>query len=407
MTKPETPVLSVRQVRRLALAKAGLLRPELTDLPTSARGVGQRTRDRALQIVERFGYLQLDTVAIAGARTQSIVLASRLDGFQAPMAETLLAPGEPLFEYWGHEACWLPMSLYPSFQFRREEFAVHPWHGDVLGQHRKLADELLARLAADGPIRSLDLEGERLGSGSGWGTGKLAKRVLNALWTAGHVAIRERPSFQRVYDLTEHVIPASIRAVKVARADAFERLLATALAGHGWAATGTLAATWRLRNCRSDIDDALHRLEEGGELLRCDVAVSGRRQAGWISPDDLELAFATDALRPRKNRGVLLSPFDPLLWDRKRVEWMFGFEQVLEIYKPVHERRFGYYCLPVLAGENLIARVDLKANRDAGSLQVLSLHYEQTPSAADREAVRSALERFQVSVGLAQLHGLN
>ncbi len=125
---------------------------------------------------------------------------------------------------------------------------------------------------------------------------------------------------------------------------------------------------------------------------------------GWIRPRDLELAGRLGRLRPREDLGVLLTPFDPLLWDRRRVRLLFGFEQVLEIYVPAPRRRFGYFCLPVLAGERLVARVDLKADRDRGRLRVLSCRYERAgrrglPPSCDRAAVQSALLRHASSLG--------
>jgi hypothetical protein len=135
----------------------------------------------------------------------------------------------------------------------------------------------------------------------------------------------------------------------------------------------------------------------------CTLCARDRALSGWVRPEDLSLAEALDSARPRRDRGVLLSPFDPLLWDRERVRLLFQFNQVLEIYKPAVERRYGYYCLPVLAGDRLIARVDLKARRKAGSLRVLACHYEgkgTRGAARDRGAVAHALSRFAQSVGL-------
>ena len=140
----------------------------------------------------RFGYLQLDTVAVAGARSHAIVLLSRLDGFDPALAEALLQPGEPLFEYWGHEACWLPIELYPVFAFRRQDFQQHPWWGDLIGQHPRMAENLTRRIREEGPLRSLDLEGR---GSRGWWDLKIAKRMATALWSAGVLAIRERAIF--------------------------------------------------------------------------------------------------------------------------------------------------------------------------------------------------------------------
>ena len=395
--------ISVAQARRLALSGAGLLAPRRLGLHERAGARPARARERCHRIIEHFGYLQLDTVAVSGARTHSIVLASRLEGLDASLGETLLAPGAPLFEYWGHEASWLPLSLYPCFAWRRREYQVHPWWGDALGEHPEVARSLVRRIESEGPLRSLDLEGR---SGGGWWNLKLTRRVAEALWTAGRLAVRERRSFQRSFDLVERVIPDEVRSRRVSTAVAFDTLLLRALAGHGWASAGTLAATWRLVKRRNLIDDSLRRLQEMGRIRPCALRTEGRTAPGWIRAEDLERIPELERLRPRRDRGVLLSPFDPLLWDRARVQTLFDFEQRIEIYKPASQRRYGYYCLPVLAGDQLIGRVDLKARRAEGKLDVLSVHFESaSPTPRERHALRGALERFAASVALRLVDG--
>lgn len=368
-------------------------------------------------MIGRFGYLQLDTVSVAGARSHTIVLLSRLAGFPSRLGEELLQPGEPLFEYWGHEASWIPIELYPAFGFRREEYRVHPWWGDLLGEHRQLADDLLRRIEVEGPLRSLDLEGKRgrparpaSGSQTGWWQLKPAKRVLSALWSAGDLAVRERRAFQRTYDLTERVVPARWRNERLDRDTSLRKLLLTALGGHGWATTGTLAATWRLRNRREQIAGALRDLETAGEIVACTLVGERRdgkgpqRVHGWCRPADLELAARLERARPREDRPVLLSPFDPLLWDRGRVQLLFGFSQALEIFKPAAKRVYGYYVLPVLAGERLVGRVDLKARPAEGRLEVVAAHHEEAGPRA-REVVWRAVERYAAALGLAWRRG--
>ena len=390
--------ISLRAARRLALARAGLLTPERTGLPRNARGRGPSAFAAAREVIGRFGYLQLDTVSVAGARSHAIVLLSRLEGLDPSVGEELLRPGAPLFEYWGHEASWIPLALYPAFEFRRREFRHHPWWGDLVGEHPKVAAELRRRIRDEGPLRSAEMEGR--GSRGWWDLG-VVKRVASALWSSGELAIRERRGFQRTYDLAERVIPEELRRRPLSTADGLEALLLAALEGHGWATAGTLAATWRLRNRKAELEAALRRLAERAQVRPCALeAPGGTRTPGLIRPADLELAGRLEAARPAGDRGVLLSPFDPLLWDRARVARLFGFDAVLEIFKPAPRRTYGYYCLPVLAGERLVARVDLKAERTRGVLRVLSAHYEAGGS-RDRRATRAAVARYAEALGLA------
>ena len=139
-----------------------------------------------------------------------------------------MQPGEPLFEYWGHEACWLPLTLYPTFAFRRRQFAVHPWWGDLLNEHPRLARAVMDR-ARDGAFRSTDLEGERR---AGWWNIKLAKRIAEALWSSGDLIIRERRNFQRIYDLPERVIPTELLGQEIATMDAYKPVSYTHLRAH-------------------------------------------------------------------------------------------------------------------------------------------------------------------------------
>jgi len=243
----------------------------------------------------------------------------------------------------------------------------------------------------------LDLAGET--RGSGWGTQKLAQRVLHALWSTGEVAIRNRRNFQRLFDLTERVIPAGVRAAPLPLDQALDILLLKALNGHGWATTGTLAATWRLRNMGAQIKAALGRLNEQGQVMSCMVSTGTRVVAGWSTPRMLGLLPRLDRLRPRSDTGVLLSPFDPILWDRARTRLLFDFNQRLEIYKPPTAREYGYYCLPLLAGDALLGRVDLKADRKRGVLRVVAMRYEDDKAGA-RLAMETALRRFADFVSL-------
>jgi uncharacterized protein YcaQ len=390
-------------VRRLALARGGLLPSAWSGLPSKARGAGATARSAAHDVINRFGYLQLDTISVAGARSHALVLLSRLDGMDAALGEQLLVPGAPLFEYWGHAACWMPLALYPAFAFRRDRLKRHPWWGDLLASRRADANALVRRTREEGPFRSTDLEGQ---SGSGWWRVKDSKRLAEALWSSGELAIRERRGFQRVYDLPERVIPAEIRGQSLTIHEAFRALILLALDGHGWAGSSTIASTWNLKQTDPVFVEALRSLVEEGAIVTCAVRNGNAATPGWIRPRDLELAARLRRIRPRVDRGVLLTSFDPLLWDRARVRRLFGFDLLLEIYVPAHKRKYGYFCMPVLAGERLVARVDVKADRGVGRLRAVSCHFENPPGggrvpASDKEAVRTALDRHAAAIGLA------
>ena len=148
----DAPVLTTSDVRRLALLRAGLLKPEWAGFPTSGKGKGKRARRAAEQVVNHFGYLQLDTVSIAGARSHTLVLLSRLEGMHPSIGESLLQPGAPLFEYWGHEASWIPHELYAALEFRRREFRSHP----LVGQHRPQESRCCTPAAPSHPRRGAD-----------------------------------------------------------------------------------------------------------------------------------------------------------------------------------------------------------------------------------------------------------
>ena len=393
--------LTVRDARRLALARAGLLKPEWTGLPRSAGGRGLRARRALFALIERFGYLQLDTVSIAGARSHAIVPLSRWPGIDRDLPEELLQPEAPIFEYWGHEASWIPIDLYPAFAFRRQKY-LSGRASRAIREHPDVAKAILRRVEAEGPMRSLDLEGPMLGEV--WRS-KRDRWVAYSLWSTGQLAIRSRRNFQRTFDLAERVIPEGWRKQEWSLEESLRALILRALQGHGWATIGTLADTWRLKNVRPQIKAALEDLASAGEAVACDlIDAKGGRRPGWVRASDLELAARLRRVRPSPDRGVLLSPFDPVLWDRKRVAQLFDFDQILEIFKPASQRRFGYYCMPVLAGDRLVARYDLKAHRRQGRLDVLSLRYEANgaqPPAADRAAAECALATFSEAVGLA------
>jgi uncharacterized protein len=358
---PEPRKLSARLARRIALAAQGLADPRPAAAP-SRRGL--RT------LIDRLGVIQIDSVNVL-ARTHYLPAFSRLGPYPREMLEDAAWGKKPtLFEYWGHEASLLPMALQPLFRWRMERArAGETWSGlaRFARERRDYIDQVLARIEREGPITGGDLaDGPRQ---AGWWSLSNGKAALEWLFWTGMVMTRTRRGFERVYDLTERVLPPAIlRQPTPNEADSHRRLLKIAARALGIATEGDLRDYFRMpvAETRARIRD----LVESGDLTQ--VIVEGWRQPAYLAPG---------AREPRRaGAAALLSPFDNLIWRRERAERVFGARIRLEIYTPAHKREHGYYVLPFLQGEAITARVDLKADRQAGVLRVQAAHLE--PGAA-------------------------
>ena len=383
-------------------------RPRRAD-GAGAHGAARRARAAARPAARRAAHAVIAPLRLPAARHRlggrgaqpragAAVAPRRL---RPGLGEELLRPGEPLFEYWGHEASWIPLELYPAFEFRRREFAHHPWWGDLVGEHPEVADDLLRRIRDEGPLRSLDMEGR---GGRGWWDLKLGEAGAAALWSAGELAIRERRGFQRTYDLTERVIPGRARdgrsdARGLERAAAARRSRATA-----GPRPGRSPPTWRLRNRRERDRWGAARLEERARSSPCTLRRRGAAPgAPGLDPPRRPRARGAARDAPARARiGACSSrPSTRCSGTAPASQRLFGFDQVLEIFKPAAQRIYGYYCLPVLAGERLVGarRPQGRARPRAGS-RWWSAHHERD-DAATRTAVRTAVARYAEALGLA------
>jgi uncharacterized protein YcaQ len=356
--------------RRIALAAQGFGDPR----PTGAVGTRQLKR-----LVERLAVLQIDSVNVL-SRAHYVPAFSRLGPYPRELLDRLCDRRRELFEYWAHEASLLPVRLHPHLRWRMHAAEEHAWGSMVRIQRERphYVAEVLDRVRDEGPLKASDLaepRPDRPGSMWNWHDGKVA---LEWLFYSGALTARGRTtSFERVYDLTERVLPPDIvRAPTPDPADAVRELVRTAARALGVATERDLRDYFRLRPQQART--AIAELADAGELLPVEVT-------GWASPAWLDPA----ARRPRRIRGrALVSPFDSLVWERPRVERIFGFRYRIEIYTPAAKRVHGYYVLPFLLGDQLVARVDLKADRQAGVLRVQAAHAEE---GADRALVRAAL----------------
>jgi uncharacterized protein len=345
--------------RRIALAAQGF---------AEQRPAGPVDVRRLRRMVDRLAVVQIDSVNVL-SRSHYLPAFSRLGPYPRPILDALAGRRHELFEYWAHEASFLPVRLHPYLRWRMADAEQHAWGSMVRIQRERpgYVQEILDRVREGGPLKASDLaepRPDRPGTMWNWHAGKVA---LEWLFYSGVLTARERTAgFERVYDLTERVLPRRVLAAPTPEpADAVRELVRTASRALGVATERDLRDYFRLKPAPART--AIAELAEAGELLP--VEVTGWDTPAWLDPD---------ARRPRWIRArALLSPFDSLVWERPRVERIFGFRYRLEIYTPAAKRVHGYYVLPFLLGDQLVARVDLKADRQSGVLRVQAAHAEE------------------------------
>ena len=359
MSVPDVEWLPAATARRIALAAQGFAEPR----PEGVVGTRQLRR-----LTERLAVIQIDSVNVV-SRAHYLPAFSRLGSYPRAALDDLTARRHAVFEYWAHEASFLPVRLQPHLRWRMAAAEEHAWNNMVALQRERpdYVAEVLDRVRADGPLKASDIDEpkpDRPGAMWNWHAGKLA---LEWLFFAGAITATHRTtSFEKVYDLTERVLPAEVLQIPTPDpADAVRELVRTAARALGVATERDLRDYFRLRPEATRA--AITELADAGELRPVEVA-------GWGAPAWLD----AEARRPRWIRArALLSPFDSLIWERPRVERIFDFRYRIEIYTPAAKRVHGYYVLPFLLGDQLVARVDLKADRKAGVLRVQAAYGEE------------------------------
>ena len=322
---------------------------------------------RALHdLIERIGFVQVDSINTV-ARAHDMILWSRRQAFRPPALKRLLERDRSLWEHWTHDASVLPARLHGVWQhrFKRDEDRLHKnWKSWFRDGYEAQFDNILNRITKDGPVGTADVgEGEVRGKG-GWWDWHPSKTALEWLWRTGRIAVTRREGFAKIYDLTERVIPEAHRA-PVPAEEVADWACRSALRQLGFGTSGEIAAYWKAVGpevaklwCR----EALAR----GEIIEAEVeGAQGPRRKVFIFPEILDETPPDPTPRLR-----ILSPFDPVLRDRDRAEFLFGFYYRIEVFVPEPKRVWGYYVFPVLEGDKLVGRIDVKAFRDAGALRV-------------------------------------
>ncbi|HET6231923.1 MAG TPA: crosslink repair DNA glycosylase YcaQ family protein [Longimicrobiaceae bacterium] len=353
------------------------------ELLVAAQGLDRRPRRKAkkadvLACIRRMGTLQIDTISVV-ARSPYLVLWSRLGAYPPRWLDELLAEGK-LFEYWAHEACFLPIEDYPLFRHRMAQASSMGWKyaGALVRERPETVARLLEHVRELGPVRSSDFE-RTDGQPGGWWEWKTEKRLLEALFTSGELMIARRQAFQRVYDLRDRVLPGWNDAPAPTAEEAHRALVLKSVRAMGVAPARWVADYFRLPKTTSRAIPA--RLADEGLLLQAEV--EGWDGEAYVHPDNLALAesAAAGAIRPKLT--TLLSPFDPLVWDRARALDVFGFDYRIECYTPQGKRRWGYFVLPILRRGRLVGRLDAKAHRKDGLFEVRAIYLEPGVRATD------------------------
>lgn len=381
-------------------------------LMVTSLGLGERPQQPAakadvLSAIRRMGALQIDTINVV-ARSPYLVLFARLGRYDPRWLDELLAEGE-VFEYWAHEASFLPREDYPLF--RRLQLDRGDWMRHWIGEHPDVTARVLEHVRERGVTRSADFV-RTDGKGGGWWSWKPEKRVLEALFATGDLMVARRQSFQRVYDLRERVRPDWSDEGAPTAEDVQRTLALRAVRCLGVTTARWVPDYFRMRD-KADVPALLERLVAEGELRS--VSVEGWPAPAYVHVDNWALAERAAAGELHPSLTTLLSPFDPLVWHRGRVREAYGFDFKIECYTPAPQRKYGYFLLPILHRGALVGRLDAKAHRKEGRFEVRALYLEPgvEPTAALAEAVGRSIaecaswhETPEVEIVRSELPGL-
>lgn len=345
------PVLSNTRARHIFLSRHGL-----SNAPTGSGKSGDVS-----ELIGDLGFVQLDSVNTF-ARAHDMILWSRRQQYRPDALGHALARDRHVFEHWTHDAAAIDMSLFAHWRhkFNRDASMLERrWRTDRRDDFTKKIDDVLRHISDHGACGSGDVgKDESRGSG-GWWDWHPSKTALEYLWRSGQLSVARRDKFRKVYDLTERVIPSEQLNAHVHEGDTVDWACGAALDRLGFATTGELAAFWALATPTETKAWGIAALADG-RAIEVDVeGVDGKLRRSLARPDIMD-----EAVTPPQTRVRILSPFDPALRDRKRAERLFGFHYRIEIFVPAAKRQYGYYVFPVMEGDRLIGRIDMKRDGD-------------------------------------------
>jgi uncharacterized protein len=358
------PILPNPTARRIFLH-----RHALAEAPTGpAKGEG------LADLIQRIGFVQVDSITTV-ERAHHMILFARRQSYKPESLKPLLESNRALFEHWTHDASILPVALFPHWQhrFARDTHRLRDnWKSWFRDGYESKFDEILTRVANHGPVTSTDVGvGEARGKG-GWWDWHPSKTALEWLWRTGALSITRRDGFQKVYDLTERVIPVAHRTATPDIYESTNWACNSALNHLGFATPTELAAYWNA----VPIADARAwcRVQLAQQTL---IEINIQNADGTLRPAYARPEILTESPPEPTTRIRILSPFDPALRDRNRTERLFGFHYRIEVFVPEPKRTYGYYVFPILEGANIIARIDMKSHRDQNTVKIRALWMEK------------------------------
>lgn len=366
--------LSLDTARKLAIHVQGLR--ETQTLSNDAENIER--------LIERLGYVQIDTISVI-QRAHHHTIWTRVPDYTHDMLHELLANKRRVFEYWSHAACYLPISDYRFYTPRMRHMTTRQSNWFYSEEGKKITDHVLNRIQDEGPLGAADFKSSDDRKRGSWWDWKPAKQALEMLFDMGKLMVTERRKFQRIYDLTERVLPASVDTTVPTKEEMAKFVIRRVLMAKGFSTANEIRWGWN----RPEIDQALQELIEAKEVAP--IKIESRNEQFYSLSDSLSMVG-------NKYRTLehlhLLSPFDGFL-DRKRLSWLFNFDYKLECYFPERKRKYGYFCLPILWGNELIGRIDPKADRKKKTLILKTLSFE--PNFRDVDAVLPLLtEKLRV-----------
>lgn len=388
-----TPIVSPATARRLFLGAQGLL----------ADPTRKATIATLAKLIEQMGFVQLDSINYV-ERAHHLTLGSRLDGYAHQHFTHLLETKRHLFEHWTHDASAIPTAWFPHWKprFKRyeEKLRGRSWWMQRIGTRPdQVLDAVRERIAREGPLRSQDFEHARKGQAAGWWDWKPQKAALEYLWFTGELMVARREKFQKVYDLTERVLPHHASLAHPTEADHIEWACCTAFERLVIATPKEIADFWHaitLAEARQWCEQAA----KSGELVAVTIAATnGEKPRASFALNDWQTRLRKLPEPPKRMR--LLSPFDPVIRDRARAQRLFGFDYRFEAFVPEPERKFGYYVLPILEGDQLVGRIDSKFQREQGALEVRRVYWEPTVRVTKtrQQQLAEALQRLATLIG--------